>query len=172
MQLFVIRHGTAVPRGPGIRDASRPLTRQGRQRWLRAVRGLERLGLKFDRLYHSPWLRAVETAEPLAALVSGESIVSRALARRPTPALLAQLEGERVAVVGHQPWLGELVGILVFGDAGAGARFDLKKGSVVWLEGTPRAGGMALRGVLPPRMLRALADSSKPKRKKRKPAAH
>lgn len=159
MQLFVIRHATAVPRGGRAPDAERRLTPKGRRRWARAVRGLERLGTTFDRLYHSPWRRAVETADALADLVDGETVATRGLAREPTAALVAQLEGERVALVGHQPWLGELVGILVFGEAREGARFDLKKGAVVWLEGDPRAGGMMIRAVLPPRVLRALAGA-------------
>lgn len=159
MQLFVIRHAAAVPRGGRTPDAERRLTPKGRRRWARAVRGLERLGASFDRVYHSPWRRAVESADALADLVEGKTVAMRDLARRPTAALLAKLEGERVALVGHQPWLGELVGLLVFGGAREGARFDLKKGSVVWLEGDRRAGGMTIRAVLPPRVLRAIAGA-------------
>ncbi len=83
MQLFLIRHAPAVARSPRIPDATRPLTREGRKQWKRAVRGLERLGLMFDRLYHSPWLRAVETADALAHLAVGETVVTSELARRP-----------------------------------------------------------------------------------------
>jgi phosphohistidine phosphatase len=70
--------------------------------------------------------------------------------------LLEQLEGERVALVGHQPWLGELVSMLLFENRRDGARLTLGKGSVVWLEGEPRAGGMTLRALVPPRVLRTL----------------
>ena len=156
MQLFVIRHATAVRRGSRTPDAARPLTPRGRRRWKRAVCGLERLGIVFDRLYHSPWLRAVETADALAELVHGDTVVTLELARRPTPALLDHLEGDRVALVGHQPWLGELVGSLVFGDAPDGARLTLEKGAVVWLEGNARPRGMKVRALLQPRTLRAL----------------
>jgi phosphohistidine phosphatase len=157
VQLFVIRHAVAVPRDARTPDAARPLTPKGRRRWKRAVRGLERLGVTFDRLYHSPWLRAVETADALADLVDGETVETKELAQRPTPALLTRFEGERVALVGHQPWLGELVGLLVFGEAREGVRLMLKKGSVVSLEGRPRAGGMTIQAILPPRVLRAIA---------------
>ncbi len=156
MQLFVIRHAAALPRTARMRDEERPLTPEGRRRWARAVRGLARLGITFDRLYHSPWLRAVQTADALVDLVDGETVVTSELARRPTAAILEELRGARVALVGHQPWLGELVGTLVFGDARAGARLELKKGSVVWLEGRPRAGGMILRALFCPRALRRL----------------
>lgn len=112
--------------------------------------------MTFDRLYHSPWLRALETAEALVDLVDGETVVTKELTRKPTPTLLAELEGERVAVVGHQPWLGELVGLLAFGEPREGERLVLKKGAVVLLEGKPRPRGMMIHAVLPPRVLRAV----------------
>ncbi len=149
MQLFLIRHAAAVPRRPRLDDADRPLTPKGRRRWHRAVRGLERLGLSFDRLYHSPWLRAVETADALIGVLEGESVVTHELAHSPTPMLLERLEGERVALVGHQPWLGELVSLLLFGHTRHAERFSLKKGAVAWLQGEPRPGGMTLRALLP-----------------------
>lgn len=62
----------------------------------------------------------------------------------------------RVAVVGHDPWLGKLLGQLVFGDPELGRRCGLGKGDVAWLEGKPRSGAMALRALLPFRALRVL----------------
>jgi phosphohistidine phosphatase len=157
MDLFVIRHAPAVPRSERIDDARRPLTDKGRRQWSLAVRGLDRLGLRFDRVYHSPWLRAVETAEALANLVVNETVVTKGLSRRPTDALLRALRGERVAVVGHQPWLSELVAMLALGRPQDAGRFELRKGAIVRLEGSPRAHGMVVRAILPPKVLRALA---------------
>jgi phosphohistidine phosphatase len=159
MRLFVIRHAEAVPRSSDIDDASRPLTEEGLRRWRRAVRGFERLGMKPERVYHSPWVRAVATAEELIERVEGERVATRRLAEAPSPALLRELKGECVAVVGHQPWLGELVELLVLGRANSGAQrawLELGKGAVVWLEGKARPGKMVLRAVLPPKVLRAL----------------
>ena len=156
-KLYVIRHAIAAAEGPGGSDAARPLTEKGRRRWREAVKGAKRLGLGFDHLLHSPWLRAVETAEELSALVDGTTEVSELLAQAPAQALLGQLKGERVAVVGHQPWLGELVGLLVFGRPELGAHLELRKGSILCLEGTVQPGGMTLAAALPPRMLRSLA---------------
>jgi phosphohistidine phosphatase len=156
MHLFVIRHAEAVPRSSEIDDSSRPLTDQGRRRWRRAVRGFERLGMKPERVYHSPWVRAVATAEELVDRVGGKRVATRRLAEAPKPELLRELKGDCVAVVGHQPWLGELVERLVLGRAGSGAWLELGKGAIVWLEGEPRPGEMALRAVFPPKVLRAL----------------
>jgi phosphohistidine phosphatase len=64
-----------------------------------------------------------------------------------------------VALVGHQPSLGLLAAWLLQGDD---ARFmlPLKKGGVALLtfEGLPAAGQGELEWLLPPRLLRALAD--------------
>jgi phosphohistidine phosphatase len=158
MELFLVRHAVAVPERPDLPDPARPLTPDGRRRFQRAVRGMERLGVRFDRLYHSPWLRAVETAELLTRLVrdGGETAVEPALTRAPDQRLLAGLEGEQVAVVGHEPWLSELVSLLVCGTLKWGDRFDFRKGGLAWLEGDLRPRRMWLRAFLPPRALRRI----------------
>ena len=156
MELFVIRHAEAEPRRRGVDDHRRPLTERGVRQCERAARGLDALGVQFDRLFHSPWLRAVQTAEHLALVVKGETAVSANLARAAGDDLLGELEGENVAVVGHEPWLSELVAMLVTGDSGKAAAFALKKSGVVWLSGSCRPGKMQLRAALPPRVLRRL----------------
>lgn len=156
MELFVIRHGIAEERREGLDDTTRKLTKEGRERFAAAVKGLARLEVGFDRLYTSPWTRAVQTAELLEPLLEGERVVTEQLAKAPSEALLDELRGERTAVVGHEPWLGELVAMLVTGDASLGERFPLKKGGVAWLEGEPEPGQMVLRAVLMPKVLRGL----------------
>jgi phosphohistidine phosphatase len=158
MELFVVRHAVAVPQRPDLPDEARPLTPEGRKRFRRAVRGMEELGVGFDRLYHSPWLRAVETAELLTGLVDadGETVVEPGLTRAPDASLLGSLRGERVAVVGHEPWLSELVSLVVCGTVKHGARFDFRKGGLAWLEGDLKPRRMWLRAFLPPRALRRM----------------
>ena len=162
MELFVIRHAIAVPGSMLLADADRPLTPQGRQRFSQAVIGLQRLGLRCDRLYHSPWLRAVETAELLGPVLDGEMVRSPALACPPSQDLLDALVGERVALVGHQPWLGELLDWLLTGDQADGSGFAFKRGGVAWLEGRPQPGRMVLRAFLPPKALRGLGVGRAP----------
>ncbi len=156
MDLFIVRHAEAEPRRAGRDDARRALTEDGERRWRRSVAGLERLEVKLDHLLHSPWLRAVQTADALAKLLDGESAVTENLARAPGVALLKELKGERVAVVGHEPWLSQLLAWLVLGREEDGARFELKKGAVAWLEGRPSPGGMVLKALLTPKALRAM----------------
>ena len=160
MELLVIRHAIAVPGSMILADAERPLSPQGRERFTQAVMGLQRLGVRCDRLYHSPWRRAVETAELLGPVLAGEAVCSPALARPPSQALLDAMVGQRVALVGHQPWLGELVTWLITGAQSDGSGFVLKRGGVACLEGRPKPGRMVLRAFLPPRVLRALGGAT------------
>ena len=156
MELFVIRHAEATPRELSPSDPERPLTPRGTKRFDAVVKGLCALEVRFDRVLHSPWLRAVQTADRLGRLIDGQTEVTPLLASGPSPALLAKLVGDRVAVVGHEPWLGELVAWLVTGDGNAGERFPFDKGGVVWLEGAPVPGGMLLRASLPCGVVRKL----------------
>lgn len=157
MEIYLVRHAVAVPRGGDVLDHARPLTPKGRSRFEREVRGLYGLGVRLDRVYHSPWTRAVQTAELLSPVTTGERVATDDLARTPGAALLAELEGERIALVGHEPWLSDLLALLVLGDTARGERFRLKKGGIAHLEGDPAPAGCALLALYPPRPLRRLA---------------
>lgn len=160
MELFVIRHAIAVPGSMLLADADRPLTPKGRERFAAAVLGLQRLKVCFDGLYHSPWRRAVETAELLTPVLQGQAVCSPALARAPSQDLLDALVGARVALVGHEPWMGELVTWLTTGAPPHRSAFAFKRGGVAWLEGQPQPGGMVLQAFLPPKVLRELGKGT------------
>jgi phosphohistidine phosphatase len=157
MDLYLIRHATAVPRGGDLEDFLRPLTVEGKRAFAVAVEGMARLGWSFDRLYHSPLLRAVETAELLLPLVQGESVSTALLADDPNMRLLHDLSGKSVALVGHEPWMSDLTAWLIHNDRDIGNGFRIKKGGVVWLRGEPAPGRMELRGFFPPKVLRTLS---------------
>ncbi len=159
MQLFVIRHAIAEDRRPDQDDAARELTGEGVAKMKQIVRGLRALDVEVARVLTSPWARALATAKLLAPIGDGPPIATELLCQPPRAELLALIaeRGEPTAVVGHEPWLGELVAWLAFGDTRHGEALELKKGSVVELEGTVVPGGMMLRGVLQPRVLRRLA---------------
>jgi phosphohistidine phosphatase len=159
MQLYVIRHGVAQDPEPDLGDDARALTPAGKAKLRRVVRGLRALDLRFARVLTSPWKRAAQTARLLAPLTQGEPIATELLTRKPGADLLALIadRNEPTAVVGHEPWLGELVAWLAFGDSKYGEAVLLKKAGVVWLDGTVVPGGMQLCAVIPPRLLRAIA---------------
>lgn len=159
MALFLIRHAIAAPRHPMLPDAERPLTRQGRERFTQVVNGLQRLNIRLRQANHSPWLRAVETAVLLAPVLKGDLLSTQALARPPDATLLHEIDQTPAALVGHEPWMSELLAWLITGSPAAGSMFAFKKGGVAWLEGPLRPGGMVLRAYLPPKVLRALGGA-------------
>lgn len=150
MDLFLIRHAIAEERRAGLDDVDRALTHKGRVRFETVVRNLGKAGVRFDRVYHSPWLRAVQTAELLEPIVDGPFIPSEDLAQAPNADFFESLEGERVACVGHEPWLSSALSLLTIGSPN-GHWICFKKGGVAWLRGTPTPGAMELRALLPPR---------------------
>jgi phosphohistidine phosphatase len=159
MLLALMRHGAAKPAASGRRDADRPLTPEGRRRLRRLVRALRQSRLRFDRLLHSPWRRAAETAELVTPLLEGPATAEPLLARPPGADLLACLGGERPLLVGHQPWLGQTLAWLVLGRRDTGAVFEWKKGGLALLSGEPRPGRMRLVGFLPPGLVRRVGDA-------------
>lgn len=158
MQLFVIRHALAEERHPDQDDAARELTADGVRKMKQIVRGLRELDVELARVLSSPWARALHTARLLAPIAGGPPIATELLCQPPRAELLAMLaeQGAPTGVVGHEPWLGELIGWLAFGDARRGEALALKKGAVVELHGSVVPGGMQLRAILPPRALRRL----------------
>ena len=157
MKLTLVRHGVAQERGEEVVDSTRELTELGRDRMKKAVRGMQRLGFAFDELYFSPLVRAAQTAELLAPLVKVHAHETPLLAERPSPELLKLLTRGSIAFVGHEPWLSELAAWLVTGDRTSAARFALKKGGAIVLEGKKaRPGGMTLTALLTPKVLRKL----------------
>jgi phosphohistidine phosphatase len=158
MQLLVIRHAVAEDTVSSGNDAARALTDAGKAKLRQAVRGLRALELRFDRVLTSPWKRAAQTAALLDPIASSAPLETELLTRPPSAELLALISerNETTAVVGHEPWLGELVAWLAFGDAKHGDALVIKKSGVVWLDGTAVPGGMQIRASLPPRVLRAI----------------
>jgi phosphohistidine phosphatase len=146
MDLFLIRHAIAEERRAGLPDADRALTDKGRARFEAIVKRLDRGGFRFDRVYHSPWLRAVQTAELLEPITEGRMMVAEGLAEPPEPKLFAPLEGKRVACVGHEPWLSDAVSLLTTGNPD-GSWLHFKKGGIAWLRGDPHPASMQLRAL-------------------------
>ena len=158
MQLFVVRHAVAEDAVPGQDDASRELTSDGERKMKKVVKGMRRLNIELDRILTSPWRRAAQTAILLQPLCDDPPLSSDLLAQSPKSELLALIAelNETTAVVGHEPWLGELVAWLAFGDTRHGEALQLKKGGVVWLEGSCVPGGMVVRAILPPSVIRSV----------------
>ena len=142
MQLLVIRHAKAEDAldfaQTGQPEALRPLTDSGRKKMQRAVAGLLSEVEFIDVLAASPLLRTRQTAEIVAEAYVGR-VVMELDALAPggdQDELLEWLRSHRdvsvVAVVGHEPDLGELIGRLLCGRHES--VISLKKGAVCLLK--------------------------------------
>lgn len=161
LQLFLIRHAIAEADSPTGRDADRPLSPKGAERFQQEAEGLQRLGLEFDAVWTSPWARAEATGKLLKGLSKSAPKLCGDLARPPRASLwkaIGQAGVEHLALVGHQPWLGELASMLASDSSDPLMGMRIKKGGVVWLEGQPQPGRMRLEAALPPNLLRTLGS--------------
>ena len=118
MRVTLIRHGEAGDDAPD--DESRALTVRGRTDTRRVGRALARRGARFSLIVSSPLVRAVQTAEIVAATLEYRKriMVTDLLTPDAPPAraaaFLAGLSGERsVALVAHEPILSTLAAALL-----------------------------------------------------------
>lgn len=162
-ELYLVRHAIAAERGDDWPDDDkRPLTTRGIARFKECIDGLVWLEVVVDEIFTSPLVRAKQTADLLAAGLAGKPAVKILDALSPGHApssVLAQLSRtarrRRVALVGHEPGLGELAAHLV----GAGRALPFKKGGVCRIDVeslTSRRAG-ALSWFVTPKMLRRFA---------------
>jgi phosphohistidine phosphatase len=72
MLLYLMRHGIAEDRSITGGDAERELTQRGTLRAAMVAKGLDKLGVQFDRIISSPYVRARQTAEIVARITRHE----------------------------------------------------------------------------------------------------
>jgi len=168
MRLYIVRHAIAVAHGtPGIGEDDRPLTDEGIRKMRLAADGLRCLGYIPEALWSSPLPRASQTAEIL------RKAFGKGVELKIVPALapsgsrqdlyreigLYEKKLQSLMLVGHQPSLGEISGEIAWGSPGC--YLELKKGGACAIDletaqGVPRGSLVCL---LPPSILRQLAES-------------
>ena len=161
--LYLVRHAIAEERGEAWPDdEKRPLTRDGAGRMQRIARGLRAIDAQVDVILTSPLVRAAQTAKILTDGLEGhpEAIQFPALTPGQKPArvasaLAAHRKTRAIALVGHEPGLGELAAWLV----GAGQPLAFKKGGVCRIDfdsWPPAAGSGTLVWFVTPKLLRQM----------------
>ena len=160
--LYLVRHAIAAERGPDYpRDDERPLTPVGRKRMKGVVAGWERLKPELDLILTSPLVRAQSTAEIVRRGLNEEIPLERSQSLAPghEPADVAKALGRHkkagaIALVGHEPDLGQLAAWLI----GAREPLPFKKGGIARIDvpALPPSQNGRLVWFATPRMLRGL----------------
>jgi phosphohistidine phosphatase len=161
-EIYLVRHGVAEERGEKWPDdTKRPLSEDGISRLRKSARGLKNLGVAFDVIVTSPLVRTRQTAEIIAGVLDPHPHIVTADSLTPggtVAAALSDLEKHakrgRIALVGHEPGIGELAARLV----GTRHAIPFKKGAVcrIDVEGLPLAGPGDLRWFLTSKIMRAI----------------
>jgi phosphohistidine phosphatase len=122
VQVFLVRHAEAVAETLAIRDPHRHLTKFGRLQALALGDRMRWHDCLPTRIWSSPLVRAVQTAELVGAALHCEPVIEVVPALAPDPegssrevaaALLALPASEAVMLVGHEPSLSAIGAIVV-----------------------------------------------------------
>jgi len=163
MNLYVLRHAEAEEKGPkwSGHDHERPLTADGIKKFERSTKGIKALELELDLVMSSTFVRARQTAEIFVRELNVDGKLEFSLHLIPTgdPRKLiadlrqSYLDRENIVIVGHEPYLSELVSTLVGGDIYC--QLELKKGGLCKLEARKLEYGhcATLKWLLTPRQL-------------------
>jgi phosphohistidine phosphatase len=133
MNLYLMRHAIAIEPDENTEDSQRPLTEKGRKKLNKIARNLEKLELGFDLILTSPYLRTRQTADVVAdtlnikksCIVESENLTPPGFADKLVEEINAREAVENLLIVGHEPFLSQLIGVLVAGDASLS--LDMKK---------------------------------------------
>jgi phosphohistidine phosphatase len=160
--LYLVRHAIAAQRGDDWPDDSkRPLTQTGIDRFKEAVEGLVWLNVDIDEIFTSPLVRAHQTATLLANGLGNKTSVKMldALAPGHSPRqvmneLSRSAKHHRIALVGHEPGLGELAAHLI----GSPRSMPFRKGGAchITIQGLTSRRPGELVWFVPPKVLRRL----------------
>lgn len=143
MNLYLMRHAIAEARDASAYpdDSQRPLSTPGRRKMTKIASGLKELGLDFDLILSSPYLRARETAEIMAKrfglknrLLFSDHLSPLGQADQLIAEIRAQYMVENLLLVGHEPYLSSLISMLLAGKAGL--EITMKKGGLCCLSVT------------------------------------
>ncbi|NTW50808.1 MAG: phosphohistidine phosphatase SixA, partial [Chlorobiales bacterium] len=116
MRLYIIRHASAQSASEAnvSDDSQRPLSEKGIAEAQLLGAYLKSKGVRLDLVLHSPLVRATETAQLLSEKVGCRAIPENRLStecgvRTHLDVLSECKQIEHLAIIGHQPTLGELI---------------------------------------------------------------
>ncbi len=138
MQIYLLRHGIAEAAPPGMADADRALTSEGKKKVRDLVRMAAAVGVKPALVLSSPYKRAVATARIAAEEfgLKGDVVTTKALLPEASPGagwdeIRAHRHEESLLLVGHEPLFSALAAYLM---GAPQLHIDFKKGALLCLE--------------------------------------
>ncbi len=157
MKIYILRHAEAELRGPGVAEAARKLTPDGKRELRAVLRLAGDAGVEPEVILTSPWTRALETALAARDAFGVKQVIeTKSLLPDVLP---AQIWGEirslrplkEIMVAGHEPHLSRLAAFLLE----APVAIDMKKAAIVRIdvqerEGPPRG---VLKWMLTPKLV-------------------
>lgn len=153
MQLIILRHGKAQDYHP-LGDSSRELVAKGRKQARRAGSLIKNSDWLPDIVLTSPLVRARQTADEFCDSAGIPSAIDQAWIacgmhpERAMKELAAYNKFQRVAIVGHEPDLSQLIRWIIGASAGD---VDMKKGALAGLHITPPSRHGTLAFLIPPK---------------------
>lgn len=161
MDIYVLRHGVATARHLlEQEDSLRPLTAKGIKEMRTVAEGMKALGLAFDVILTSSYVRAHRTAKIVAKVLGSEKKLKESsllLPNEDPEALLQELKKysssvTSLLVVGHEPFLSAFIATLLIGETNL--LITLKKGGLCKLSLDQFSPGKAtLEWLLTPKQL-------------------
>jgi len=138
MKLYILRHAIAENRDEGAYpdDSLRPLTAKGKKKMVKMAEHLKDMGVRLDLILTSPYVRAHETAKIVLEafelkkkqLVLSDHLTPSGFAKDLIAEINEKYPLENLMLVGHEPYLSDLIALLVSGDPSMSV--TMKKGGL------------------------------------------
>ncbi|MEI7845559.1 MAG: phosphohistidine phosphatase SixA [Chloroflexota bacterium] len=124
MNLYLMRHAIALEANNVMEDNLRPLSEKGRKKLGEIVQNLKRLEINFDIILTSPYVRTRQTTDMLAEglaikqknIFESENLCPPGFGDGLINEICAHDGLENILIVGHEPALSQLIGVLIAGD--------------------------------------------------------
>ena len=141
MKLYILRHAIAEDRDENLYpdDSLRHLTEKGEKKMVKIAEHLKNMDIQLDVILTSPYVRAFETAKIVAKtfgikknqLVLSDHLIPSGFAKDLIAEINENFQVENLMLVGHEPYLSDLVAMLMAGDPSIS--ITMKKGGLCCL---------------------------------------
>ena len=168
MEVYLVRHAIAYPRDPesARMDSARELTPAGITKFRQTIPAYIKLGVAPDEVWSSPYARTLQTAELLCSgLGLGQpprlmpELEPDGNMERLIPALELVSDRRAIALVSHEPALGELAGMLLTGRRISLVEFKKGGAACIGVQRLSAKPESVLKWLLTPKQLRSIGRS-------------